>query len=81
MAFEIIIKPIVIDDATDIISYYTIESEALGLRFYNQFLETLTKIQTNPFTFSYVKKPVRRCKLSKFPIRFITSSTEILFLF
>jgi len=69
MAFEIIIKPVVIDDATDIVTYYTQESDALGERFYNQLLATLIKIQTNPFTFSYVKKPVRRCKLSKFPYK------------
>lgn len=69
MAFKIIIKPIVIDDTTDIVSYYDKESQLLGKRFYNQYLQSISKIETTPFAFSYVKSPVRRCKISKFPYK------------
>jgi hypothetical protein len=56
MAFEIIIKPILINDTTDIVSYYDKESEGLGRRFYNQFLLSLAKIENPSFYFLLCKE-------------------------
>lgn len=69
MAFKLIIKPIVFADADDAVAYYERKSKGLGKRFYNNLLTSLEDIQQNPFTFSYIKKPVRRHLISKFPYK------------
>ncbi|MDE3143748.1 MAG: hypothetical protein KGL19_06320 [Bacteroidota bacterium] len=69
MAFKIIIKPIVFLDAEEAILYYENQSSGLGKKFYDQFLLSLNNIQLNPFTHSFVKEPVRRCMVIKFPYK------------
>jgi toxin ParE1/3/4 len=69
MVFKIVIKPIVLLDVEEAILYYQKKLAGLGKRFYNQFLSTITHIQNKPFTFSYVKDPVRRCKIENFPYK------------
>lgn len=69
MAYSLIIKPIVFIDAEEAINYYQIKSKGLGNRFYQQIVNTLERIQTNPHTFSYVKEPVRRCIIKGFPYK------------
>jgi hypothetical protein len=67
MAFKLIIKPIVFVDADDAVIYYEKKITGLGKRFYAIFLLSLNKIFKKPFTFSYKKNPVSRCKVEKFP--------------
>ncbi len=69
MAYNLIIKPIVIIDAEDALRYYDSKVDGLGQRFYSKFIFTLSKIQTYPFAFSYVKKPIRRCRIQKYPYK------------
>lgn len=79
MAYNLIIKPVVIVDAEDALKYYNSKIDGLGQRFYSQFLLSLSKIQKAPYTFSYAKKPVRRCRVQKFPYKiFYTISAEVI---
>lgn len=80
MAFEIIIKPIVFVDADEAIEYYEKKSRGLGHRFYNKMIESLNEIQSNPYNYSYVKKPVRRHRISKYPYKifYVVSKETIL---
>lgn len=68
MAFRLVIKPIVFADADEAVVYYE-KNNGFRKTFYNSFLSTLTKIQSNPSTYSYIKNPVRRCKVEKFPYK------------
>ena len=69
MAFKLLIKPIVFADAEEAIAYYEKKSKGLGKRFYNNFLIALDHIETKPFAFSYIKNPVRRHLIEKFPYK------------
>ena len=67
--FEVIIKPIVFLDTDEAVVYYEKQLKGLGKRFFKHFLLTLESIQTKPFTYSFVKDPVRRCRVEKFPYK------------
>lgn len=69
MVFELLIKPIVFVDIDEAVYYYEKKVNGLGKRFYNNFLASLTNIQNKPLTYSYVKDPVRRCKIETFPYK------------
>ena len=69
MAFKLVIKPIVFADAEEAIVYYEKKSSGLGKRFYANLLVAIDDIQSNPFTFSYIKKPVKRHLVQKFPYK------------
>ena len=69
MVFELIIKPIVFADAEEAVNYYEKKLEGLGNRFYNSLLASLEEIQLNPLNYSYIKIPVRRHVVSKFPYK------------
>lgn len=81
MVFKLIVKPIVFFDLEEAVDYYEKKVSGLGRRFYNQFLATVEDIQKKPFTYSYVKNPVRRCKIEKFPYKvFYTVTKETTFI-
>jgi hypothetical protein len=82
MAFNIIIKPIVFLDTEEAVVYYEKQVNGLGKRFYNQFLHSLNNIQSKPFTYSFVKNPVRRCRVLNFPynIYYIIAEEDIFIL-
>ncbi len=69
MAFKLVIKPIVFADTDEAVGYYEMKLKGLGNRFYISFLSTIDNIQTNPFTTSYFKKPVRRRLIVGFPYK------------
>ncbi len=69
MAFNIVIKPIAIFDNDEIISYYRKESGELANRYYQHFLAALKKIRETPLAYSYVKNPVRKHNINKFPYK------------
>ena len=69
MVFELIIKPIVFDDAEEAVNYYEKKVKGLGNRFYNSLLASLEEIQLSPLNYSYIKNPVRRHIISKFPYK------------
>ena len=72
MAFKLVIKPIVFDDAEEAVAYYENKWTGLGKRFYNNFLQSLDDIKANPFTYTHVTKSVRRHLIKNSPIKFIT---------
>ncbi len=82
MVFELLIKPIVFVDMDEAIGYYENQLDGLGKRFYNHFLASLRDIQNQPLTYSYVKDPVRRCKIKSFPYKifYLISDDTILIL-
>jgi toxin ParE1/3/4 len=45
------------------------QQKGLGNQFYKYFLLALENIETKPFTYSFVKDPVRRCRIQKFPYK------------
>ncbi|MBV9960905.1 MAG: hypothetical protein JO072_01545 [Parafilimonas sp.] len=69
MVFELIIKPIVFDDAGEAVNYYEKKVKGLGNRFYNGLLAALDEIQLTPLHYAYIKAPVRRHIISKFPYK------------
>ncbi len=69
MVYKIIIKPIVFLDAEEAVIYYEKQIAGLGKKFYNQLLLSLIDIQLKPFTHSFVKEPVRRSIVLKFPYK------------
>jgi toxin ParE1/3/4 len=69
MAYKVIVKPLVFIDADDAYQWYDKQLKGLGNRFYKSFLVTLDNIQVNPFSFSYLKEPVRRCRMKTFPYK------------
>ena len=76
MDFNTIIKPIALDEAEEAVIYYETELTGLGNRFYNSFLLALNEIQLNPFAFSYIKKPVRRHIIKKYPYKIFYIITQ-----
>lgn len=80
MDFKILIKPIVFVDAEEAVLYYEKKLLGLGKRFYEKFLTSLNKIHETPFTYSFVKGPVRRCRIEKFPYKIFTLLIPIRFL-
>ena len=69
MVFKLIIKPIVFSDLEEAVEYYEKKVTELGKRFYDQFLDAVNDIHGKPFTYSYAKDPVRRCKIKNFPYK------------
>lgn len=81
MVFELLIKPIVFVDIEKAAEYYENQLDGLGKLFYNQFLASLGDIQNQPLTYSYVKDPVRRCKIKSFPYKiFYLISDDTIFI-
>jgi len=69
MVFEIIIKPIVFLDVEEAVIYYDKKLKGLGNRFYNNFITSLNEIEINPHNYSYIKNPVRKHIIKKFPYK------------
>ena len=80
MAFKLVIKPIVFDDAEEAVAYYENKWTGLGKRFYNNFLQSLDDIKANPFTYTHVTKSVRRHPIKKFPYKvYYLVTNELIF--
>lgn len=71
MDFDLILKPIVYWDIDESIVWYEKKIKGLGFRFLQSFEEVIARIVNNPYSFSYLKRPVRKAKLKKFPYRII----------
>jgi hypothetical protein len=82
MVFDVIIKPIVFLDVEEAVLYYESKSKGLGKRFYNNFIIALAEIEINPHHYSYIKEPVRRHAIKKFPykIYYFISNNKIIIL-
>ncbi|HVK97632.1 MAG TPA: hypothetical protein VM368_07440 [Flavisolibacter sp.] len=80
MVFNIIVKPIVFLDIDEAIDYYEKKLKGLGYRFYQSVLHSLDEIQSAPFSFSYIKKPIRRHLIKNYPYRiyYIISKEQII---
>ncbi len=81
MDFEVIIKPIVFLDTDEAILYYEEQVKGLGNQFYVNFLLALENIKSKPHNYSFVKAPVRRCRINKFPYKvFYLVNEEVIFI-
>jgi len=81
MVFKLIIKPIVFVDVDEAVDYYENKVGGLGKRFYNNFLSSVGTIHDKPFIHSYIKDPVRRCRIDAFPYKiFYLVSDENIFI-
>jgi putative addiction module component (TIGR02574 family) len=69
MAFKLQIKPVILLDADEAVRYYEYRLLGLGKRFYTNLLSALNQLLSNPFSYSYVKEPVRRLRIEKFPYK------------
>lgn len=69
MVFEVIIKPIVFLDVEEAVDYYDKKLKGLGKRFYDNFITSLREIEINPHNYSYIKNPVRKHIIEKFPYK------------
>ncbi len=69
MAYKVVIKPLVFADAEDAFIWYNKQIEGLCNRFYHHFLNTVDTIQAKPYTFSYLKEPIRCCRMKSFPYK------------
>ena len=81
MDFKILIKPIVFVDAEEAVLYYEKKLSGLGKRFYERFLTSLNKIHAKPFTYTFAKGSVRRCRVEKFPYKiFYVINSDTIFI-
>ena len=82
MPYKIVIKPLVFFDAENAYKWYNKQVDELGLRFYYNFLATIDSIHANPLNYSYLKDPVRRCRMKNFPFKiyYIIESDTIVIL-
>lgn len=69
MAYKLIIKPLVFTDVEEAFKWYNKQIDGLGSRYYNQFWITIENIKSHPFIFSYLKAPVRKCRMKTFPYK------------
>ncbi len=69
MVFDIIIKPVAFLDVEEAIIYYESKSKGLGKRFFDNFLLSVEEIQRNPDHYSYIKYPISRHIIAKFPYK------------
>ena len=76
MVFELVIKPIALIDSDEAVEYYEKKLQGLGERFYHNFLRCLEDIQSSPFAYSYIKNPVRRHLIEKFPYKVYYTITD-----
>lgn len=75
MAFSLMIKPIAYVDIDEIVAWYEKAAPGLGKRFLTNMDWALKKIQSNPNAFTYVKYPVRRIIVEKFPYKILYQVT------
>jgi hypothetical protein len=82
MVFDIIIKPIVFLDVEEAVIYYEGKSKGLGKRFLDNFLFCVQEIKNKPHHYSYIRNPVRRHIIKKFPykIYYIISKDKVIVL-
>jgi len=71
MAFNLLIKPITYVDIDEIVAWYEKAAPGLGKRFLNNVEASFKKIQNNPDAFTYIKYPVRRFIVEKFPYKIL----------
>jgi plasmid stabilization system protein ParE len=64
---KVIVKEEVYDDLINIIKWYESESPGIGIRFLNEWEETLKYISKNPRAFQIKYKSFRHCKVNRFP--------------
>ena len=71
MGFKVVTKAIAYADLDEAISWYENEAPGLGERFFLKVEEAKNRIAERPMSFSYIKKPVRRCMVDKFPYKIL----------
>lgn len=81
MVFKIVIKSVAYGDLEEAYAWYNNKADGLGERFALQSDKTIEKIRDRPGPFSYIKYPVRRCLVEKFPYKSYIFLKEKQFLF
>lgn len=67
MIFTIELRPLALMDLQDAYDYYNLINENLGEEFLKELQTFLNKIESFPYTYSYVKEPIRQGKIKRFP--------------
>ena len=76
MADSVIFHKLVQRDADAVLRYYADEADdALADRFYGAFLRTVDQALSNPQHFHFLRDPVRRADIPKFPYHFLYRET------
>ena len=76
MASSVIFHKLVQRDVSGVLRYYSDEAdEALADRFYDAFLHTVEQALSNPQYFHFLRDPVRRANIPKFPYHFLYRET------
>lgn len=76
MVFKIVLKPIVLIDLDEAISWYEAEQNGLGEQFFNSFVKAKDKIKKNPHRYPNIIPKVKRVLLKKFPYKLFYTYTE-----
>ena len=77
MASSVIFHKLVQRDVSGVLRYYSDEAdEALADRFYDAFLHTVEQALSNPQYFHFLRDPVRRANIPKFPYHFLYRETS-----
>ncbi|PQJ28140.1 type II toxin-antitoxin system RelE/ParE family toxin [Rubritalea profundi] len=76
MAASVIFHHLVQKDVNGVLRYYADEVvEALAGLFYNALLRSVDRALTNPQHFHFLRDPVRRANIPKFPYHFLYRET------
>ena len=71
MGFNIEILLPVYSDVEDAFTYYELQSDGLGNRFYKDFFSAISKLKGNPFYYTSYNELFRRIPLDIFPYMII----------
>lgn len=71
MHYIINVSPIASLEAIEAYDWYESQKEGLGLEFFEALEDFYATLKRNPFTFSYLDKPVRQGLLKRFPYQVV----------
>ena len=76
MAYKVTIMPVAQLDIWEIIDWYEIQNEGVGIRFSEEVNRLLLKIAKSPTFYSYYKEDFRRAIVKNFPYLIIFKVIE-----
>ncbi len=71
MSFEIVLRKEAQIDVDEIFIWYEEQKVGLGIKFINEFENTIQKIAVNPFYASFIEMDARSVSLKRFPYQMI----------
>lgn len=67
MEYKLVYSTLALIDANEASTWYDNQAQGLGPRFLIDLEKTLSVIQRNPYTFSFLHGQTRKARLAKFP--------------